>query len=139
MSLKVLTATQFSAIIIIAIAPITFGAGLIIFCLSHNFLVSLMRLTVLGCSSLLEYSSSNAVLQTITEDDKRGRVMSMYTMSLMGTVPFGELFVGGLAHHVGAPEALIYGGVCCISGGLIFSLILPDLKQLICPVYQKRE
>lgn len=123
---------------IIAIAPITFGAGLIIFCLSHNFLVSLMILTVLGCSSLLEYSSSNAVLQTITEDDKRGRVMSMYTMSLMGTVPFGELFVGGLAHHVGAPEALIYGGVCCISGGLIFSLILPDLKQLICPVYKKK-
>lgn len=123
---------------IIALAPVTFGAGLIVFCLSHNFIICLIMLTVLGCSSLLEYSSSNAVLQTITEDDKRGRVMSMYTMSLMGTIPFGELFLGGLANKIGAPDALIYGGACCISGGLIFSLILPDLKKLICPVYKKK-
>lgn len=120
---------------IIVIAPAVFGTSLIIFSLSDALWLSLITLTVVGCSSVLEYSSSNAVLQTITEEDKRGRVMSLYTMSLMGTIPFGELFAGGLANIVGATNTLKIGGAFCILGAVIFYKNLPTMRKFIGPIY----
>jgi len=88
-----------------------------------------------GLGMIMQMTSSNTILQTIVDDDKRGRVMSFYTMAFMGTAPFGSLLAGGLASSFGAPNTLIIGGISCIVGAIIFASKLPELKKMVHPIY----
>ena len=65
-------------------------------------------------------ASSNTVLQLIVDDNKRGRMMSFFTMAFMGVAPFGSLLAGGLAGWLGAPRAVMIGGILCLAGAYIF-------------------
>jgi MFS family permease len=122
---------------IIPIAAAVFGAGLIAFSLSRYYPLSLMLMVIAGLGMMLHTASSNTILQTITDDDKRGRVMSFYTMAIMGTAPFGSLLAGGLAKIIGAPYTILTGGVACIIGALFFFRKLPELKDIVRPIYVK--
>ena len=122
---------------VIALAPAIAGVGLIVFSLSRVLWISLLMMSVIGLGSILVISSSNTVLQTIIEDDKRGRVMSLFTMSFLGMVPFGNLLAGFLADKIGAPNTLIIGGSFCILASIVFTRQLPKIRQAARPVYQK--
>jgi MFS family permease len=122
---------------IIALASAIFGVGLIGFSLSHDFLVSLLLVLVAGFGMMVQMASSNTVLQTIVEEDKRGRLMSFYTMALIGMAPFGSLLAGGLASKIGAPNTVIVGGAFCILGSILFTKKLPALRKIIRPIYVK--
>ena len=76
---------------IVPAAAMLFGSGLIILSLSRSFALSLVLMVFIGLGMMMQAASSNTILQTITDDDKRGRVMSFYTMAVMGTAPFGSL------------------------------------------------
>lgn len=112
-----------------------FGVGLIAFSQSNIFLLSLALMLVIGAGMIMQMTSSNTILQTIVDDDKRGRVMSFYTMAFMGTAPFGSLLAGYLASIIGAPNTLVIGGVSCILGAIVFARKLPDIRKTIRPVY----
>jgi len=112
-----------------------FGLGLILFSLSTNFILSMFLLLFTGFGMLMQMTASNTILQTIVDDDKRGRVMSFYTMAFMGTAPFGSLLAGALASKVGAPNTLLIGGVACILGALVFMRKLPVIRKSIRPIY----
>jgi len=112
-----------------------FGLGLILFSLSHFFILSMILMAVTGFGMIMQMTSSNTILQTVVDDDKRGRVMSFYTMAFMGTAPFGSLMAGASANYIGAPNTLIIGGICCIIGALFFARKLPELKKMVRPVY----
>ena len=75
-------------------------------------------MTVTGFGMIVQMASSNTLLQTMIDDDKRGRVMSFFTMAFMGMMPFGSLFAGSLAHKIGAPLTLFIGGTSCVFGSL---------------------
>jgi MFS family permease len=120
---------------VIAITAGIFGIGLIMFSLSHVFWLSLFLILITGFGMMVQMASSNTVLQTIVDDDKRGRVMSFYTMAIMGMSPFGSLLAGGLASKIGAPGTLIIGGVFCSLGALFFATKLPKLREIIRPIY----
>jgi MFS family permease len=120
---------------IIAIASGGFGIGLIVFSLSRVFWLSLLSMLLTGFGMMVQMASSNTVLQTIVEEDKRGRVMSFYTMAIMGMVPFGNLLGGGLAALIGAPNTLMIGGVSCVVGSFMFARKLPLLRKMIRPIY----
>ena len=120
---------------IIAIAPAIFGTALVIFSQSRILWLSLFMMFLVGFGGILQIASSNTILQTIVEDDKRGRLMSLYTMSFLGILPFGNLASGALADRIGAPDTLMIGGFCCILGSLVFSKQLPKLRRLIRPIY----
>jgi MFS family permease len=89
----------------------------------------------IGLGMMLQMASSNTLLQTLSDDDKRGRVMSFYTMAYMGTAPFGSLLSGGLADIIGVAFTIGFGGICCIIGAIIFWQKLPVLRQLLHPLY----
>lgn len=120
---------------IIAIAPAIFGTGLVIFSQSRILWLSLFMMFLVGFGGILQIASSNTILQTIVEDDKRGRLMSLYTMSFLGILPFGNLASGALADKIGAPDTLMIGGFCCILGSFVFTKQLPKLRRLIRPIY----
>ena len=86
---------------------------------------------------MMQMTSSNTILQTIVDDDKRGRVMSFYTMAFIGTAPFGSLLAGSLASTIGAPATLMIGGATCIAGAIFFARQLPEIKKTIRPIYMR--
>ena len=122
---------------ILTFATGIFGLGIIIFAFSKNLYFSLSMMLVSGFGMLLQIAASNTLLQTITEDDKRGRVMSFFTMAFMGMSPFGNLIAGAMADKIGAPNTVLISGGICIIGALIFLTRLPSLRKIIHPLYVK--
>ncbi len=114
-----------------------FGVGLILFGLSRNLLLSLALMLVCGFGLMQQMAASNTIIQTIVEENKRGRVMSYYTMSFVGMAPFGSLLAGILAHWIGAPRTVMFSGACCIAGALWFATRLPLVRSLIRPIYRE--
>ncbi|WP_035277686.1 MFS transporter [Desulforegula conservatrix] len=122
---------------IIASATLIFGCGLVFFSISSVLWLSMTMLFWAGFGMMVQMAASNTILQTIVDDDKRGRVMSFFTMAFIGMAPFGSLWAGTLASHIGAPKTLFIGGVCCMICSAVFSRKLPDLRKMIRPVYEK--
>lgn len=123
---------------LIAFGPTILGCGLIAFSLSRFLPLSLFALLFVGLGTILQIAAGNTVIQTIVDDDKRGRVMSLYTMSFLGTIPFGNLLAGFLANHIGATNTLIIDGIACIIGSIYFMRQLPALKRSIRPIYEQK-
>jgi MFS family permease len=121
----------------IPIASAVFGVGLIGLGLSREFWISLLLMLLTGFGMMQQMAASNTILQTIIEDDKRGRVMSFYTLSVLGITPIGSLLAGVFASKFGAPATLIAGGVCCLAGAGRFARKLPELRRVIRPIYRR--
>ncbi|HOW09398.1 MAG TPA: MFS transporter [Bacteroidales bacterium] len=122
---------------IIPAASAMFGLGLVAMSFSRHLSAALVFIAIAGLGLMLHTASSNTILQTITDDDKRGRVMSFYTLAIMGTAPFGSLLAGSLAKLLGTPVTVFIGGLSCIAGALVFYRRLPELKKTVRPVYVK--
>jgi len=114
-----------------------FGIGLITFSLVHVLWLAIPCLVVAGFGFMVQMASSNTVIQTIVDDEKRGRVMSFYMMAFLGTAPFGSLVAGWLSSRIGAGQTLMVGGACCIVGGLWFASALPAIRVAVRPIYAR--
>ncbi len=112
-----------------------FGVSLIAFGLSRSLLLSCVLLAVTGFSMIVVSASINTVLQTIVSEEMRGRIMSLYTMAFVGTTPVGGLVGGAIANRLGAPAAVVLGGLGCIAISGWALLRLPALRALIRPIY----
>jgi MFS family permease len=121
----------------IPIAAAVFGAGLVGFGLSRWFWLSMAMVFVAGMGMMQGMAASNTVIQTIVTDDKRGRVMSYYTMAFMGMAPFGSLLAGSMAHAVGAPRTVMMNGTIVLLGAVWFTTRLPALRRQIRPIYME--
>lgn len=122
---------------VILVNTIVFGGGLMAFAWSRWLWLSLAALTVVGFGMMVQMASTNTVIQTIVDEEKRGRVMSFYTMSFLGTAPFGSLLAGWLSTRIGAPQTVFVSGVFCLATALWFSRELPAIRALVRPIYMK--
>jgi MFS family permease len=116
---------------VLAVAAAIFGMGLMAFALSRVLWLSLALMVVSGFGMMVHMAAGNTLVQTLVDDDKRGRVMSLHSMALRGTVPLGSFFAGSLASYVGAPATLLCGGICCVLGALVFTSRLAAFKAAI--------
>jgi MFS family permease len=114
-----------------------FGGGLIAFSFSRNYWLSLALMSVTGFGMMQQFAASSTVIQTIVDEDKRGRVMSFWTMAYMGASPFGGLLAGSLAPVIGAPGTVLLCGAGCVAGAVWFWFQPPKLRPVIRPIYQK--
>ncbi len=121
----------------IAICAALFGASLIGFSLSRMLWLSLILMATTGYGFMQQMASSNTVLQTIVQDEKRGRVMAFYGMAFLGMAPFGSLLAGGLAARIGAPATLFWCGVVVVISSLWFMRQLPAIRAEVRPLYIK--
>ncbi|MFV0592957.1 MAG: MFS transporter [Draconibacterium sp.] len=122
---------------IIPFSAMVFGSGLILLSLSKTFWLASIVMIITGAGMMMVMASSNTVIQTIIDDNKRGRVMSIYSMAFMGTAPFGSLMAGSLAKAIGTPMTLGIGGLSCIIGATFYLRKIPELQKHIRPVYEK--
>ncbi len=123
---------------IMATSAFLFGAIIIIFAFSKNFILSMITLLIAGVGFISLIATSNTILQVITDDDKRGRVMSFYTMAFLGIAPFGSLAAGAIAERIGAPLTIMISGIISLICGGILTLRLPVLRQIARPIYVKK-
>lgn len=123
---------------VIVAAAIGFGIGLIAFTAAPAYALSLAILTVVGFCWMVLIAASNTVLQSLAAERMRGRVMSLFSMMLVGMAPFGSLVAGTLADRFGAPVVVATGGLCCAAAGLWFGRLLPRLRAAALPVLIRR-
>jgi MFS family permease len=123
---------------VIVIASTAFGLGLVAFGLSRRLWLSLLILPLVGAGFMVSLAATNTIVQTITEEHLRGRVMAFYTMAFLGTAPIGSLLAGVLADHLGAPTTIVLGGGVCLVGAGWFAAHLPRLRELIRPIYLRQ-
>ena len=111
------------------------GAALIGFALSRSLWLSLAVLPFAGFGMMQQMASTNTILQTIVDDDKRGRVMAYYAMAFQGMAPFGSLWAGALTARIGAPPTIVIAGALCLAGAAWFATKLGDIRTQVRPIY----
>lgn len=119
-------------------SSIALGIAFILLSLSRQIELSVFFLFLTGATMVLLNASCNTVLQTIVEDEKRGRIMSLFSLAFLGMAPFGSLFAGGMASLIGAPATFTVCGVICLLSGYAFIRKLPRLRECIRPIYQRK-
>jgi MFS family permease len=95
------------------------GIGLIGFSQSQHLWLSFLMTFIIGFCLVIQVATSNALLHAIVDDDKRSRIMSLFTLAYIGIAPFGNLFIGEAAMKLGAPSTLTINGLFCILGVFI--------------------
>lgn len=122
---------------VIAGAALLFGGALVGVALSRSLWLSLLLLLFAGFGMMAQMASTNTVLQTIVDDDKRGRVMSLYTMAFVGMSPIGSLLAGLAAARLGTTTTIAMGGVAAMIAALAFGRHLPVLRAQVRPIYER--
>ncbi len=97
-----------------------FGVALVLFALSRTLWLSMVILVPLGGAMMIQMSATNTLVQTMTPDALRGRVMAIWAMVFMGFAPFGSLLGGWLATALGPSTTLVIGGSVCASAACLF-------------------
>jgi MFS family permease len=136
---------------VIAFGAVAFGASLIAFSFSHHLWLSMMICPVAGCAMIITFASSNTLIQTFVEDNMRGRVMSLFTVSFMGMAPWGNLMAGELAAWFarwhrdattsavsGASCTLVIQGTICVLVAINFARKLPVLRPIVRKLYVQK-
>ncbi len=114
------------------------GIGLMLFSVSRSFALSLFFMYITGIGMITCMAACNTMLQTLSDDDKRGRVMSIYVMALIGMAPFGSLMSGLLSKHIGAPATLFVCGFFCFVSSRFFNSGLSTFREHANAVYIKK-
>ncbi|HEX6745723.1 MAG TPA: MFS transporter [Longimicrobium sp.] len=122
---------------VIPAAAAVFGAGLVAFSFTRVEWLAVAVLVLVGFGMMVQMAASNTILQTVVDDDKRGRVMSFYSMAFMGMAPFGGLMAGALAHRIGAPRTILVSGIACMLAAAWFATRLPSLRTILRPIYRE--
>ena len=124
---------------LIAAASAIFGMGLVAFAFSTSIWLSMPLLAIVGFGLLLQTASCNTFLQMIVGDALRGRIMSLYTLAFVGTLPLGSLFAGWLAERVGAPITVAAGGAATLLASAVFTRKLPVLRGKVREFWDARQ
>jgi MFS family permease len=105
-----------------------YSLGLLAFAHSHWLPLSVGIMLFTGIGMMMTMAGTNTLLQTLVEEDKRGRVMALYTMAFMGSGPLGSLWAGAAATHIGAPLTVYCGSLACLIATGIFVSRLPMIR-----------
>ncbi|MBF0331648.1 MAG: MFS transporter [Candidatus Omnitrophica bacterium] len=119
----------------IALAAVVMSTALIIFSTTMLYWVACVAAFFIGLSMMIGIGGGNMILQTLVHDDKRGRVMSLYAVALLGTAPLGSLSAGAFASKFGPGAALAVGSVVCLTGAIIFWSKLKSYHLKARPIY----
>ena len=113
---------------VIAVASVSCGVLLMLFSMTRNIWLASCCLIPLGVTIVGQLSVTNTLLQYLTPDNLRGRVMSLHAMMFMGLNPIGAFVFGLIADHIGTPYTLAISGVLLLVGSLRFVFTLREFR-----------
>lgn len=111
-------------------ALVTLGASIAGFALSRNLVLSCALLFVAGASLMVVFAMVTSLVQLLTRDEMRGRVMSVYNVAFRGGMPIGSLVTGMLVPVFGAPAVLGVAGGLLVLLGVYFMLGHREMARL---------
>jgi len=123
---------------VIAAASITAALALTAFALSRWLWLSLVLLAIFGFGLIASVASTNTILQTIADEDKRGRIISMYVMTFLGLAPISNFIAGTIAQAVGAHWTIFGCGLCLAAATVWFAWNLPSWRAAVRPIYREQ-
>ena len=123
---------------IISLNTFVFGFGLIGASFSTVLWLSLINMFFIGACMIASIASVNTLIQTLSDEDKRGRVMSFYAMALLGISPIGNLCAGTIASAIGVSHTLLWGGIITVMLGIWFEIVRPSLRKYTHPIYVRK-
>ena len=123
---------------VVVFAAGVFAAGVIGFSFSRNLRLSLVLIALPGFGVMVQMASINTILQTIVDDNMRGRVMSLHVTAFIGTMTFSSLLAGITAKYIGAPHTLLISGILSIVVSALFMTKLTAIRKVIHPIYVRR-
>jgi MFS family permease len=123
---------------VVIFAACVFAVGVISFSFSQNLWLSIALTALPGFGIMVQMASINTILQTIVDDDKRGRVMSLHVTAFIGIAPLGSLLAGVVAEYLGAPNTLLLSGVLSIAVMIFLARKLPLIRRMIHPIYVRK-
>jgi MFS family permease len=109
---------------------ILFGLCITGFALSSRLLLSLTFLFGVGFSLVVSVALINTLLQKLVTDEMRGRVMSMFILSFIGTLPIGNILAGAGSDRFGPQRTLAVGGLVVATVATIISIMNKRLREL---------
>jgi MFS family permease len=112
----------------IAIAAVVFSVAIMAFGLAPTFWSAGALLYVVGFSTMIQFGSTNTLIQMMTPDRLRGRAISAYSMMYMGMTPIGSVTAGIIAEHIGARITVLAGGVICLIGSAVYFSRLTHIR-----------
>ena len=123
---------------VIALGGLSMGLGLVGCAFCRGMEPALVCLAFTGMGGVLLMASSNTVVQSLVDDDKRGRVMSLFAMAFTGTTPLGNLAIGALAGgRLGVRGTMSLAGACCALCAVAYLVRLPGLRAEAGPVLDR--
>ncbi len=106
------------------------SSALAVFAVSRWLPLSVVALAVLGGAQVAYYATTNTLIQILVPARLRGRVMSLYILTSLGVIPFGNLLAGLVAERFGPTAALAGGGFLTLLAVLAVAAAFPDLRRL---------
>jgi MFS family permease len=100
--------------------------------------LSLLLSAGAGLSLMLIVAAGNTVLQTIVDDERRGRVMGLFATAFFGMFPLGSLTGGWVANAIGEPWTVTLAGTGCLGAVVWFATRLPGLRKQVGPIFEAR-
>ena len=114
--------------------------------MSNHLWIALLFLPITGWTMITNFAATNTILQTVVDEDKRGRVMSFYAMAFLGMLPFGGLLAGKLGQilsfggdpAVGASRTILIMSGVCLLASIRYWMILPEIRRRVRPIYRSQ-
>lgn len=118
----------------IIVSSLLFAFSLMALSWTRELPLCLLVIAIGGLGMMIQLGAANTVLQTLVDEDKRGRVMGLYTMAFLGLSPFGSLLIGAVSERIGAPLTIFFSGLSSLLAALVFFSQFPKLKKVAMPV-----
>ncbi len=118
---------------IIRFSAFVFAIGLFIFSVSNVVWLSVLILYFSGFGMITQFSATNTLLQTVVDEDKRGRVLAFYSMSFMGFTPIGSLMLGTMSDFLGVPLTFSIASAALLMAALLFSGKMKVIQRSLQP------
>lgn len=115
---------------LLILSSVIFSVSLIFFSLSKLYLFSVIILILMGWASVTAISLINTLIQLLSPDEFRGRLMSAFMFTFAGIMPIGNLIAGSLTHLWGASLTVLISGIICTAFFITINLIYPDIRNI---------
>jgi len=115
---------------LLTLGNLAFPAFLLVFAFSRSFLLSSLTMMLVGFSFVLQNALSNTLLQIISPDNLRGRVMSIYTLTFQVMMRLGSLQAGYVAEWAGAAFSVAIGAAISLAYGVFMAIKFPKVRQM---------
>ena len=123
---------------VVTISAFLLGISLMILSYIDTYWIAALICLPAGFAIISTVASINTLLQTLSDEDKRGRVMGYLAMTFTGIAPVGSMFLGSLEKQTGLPAIILISGVSCALGGIIFEYYRPFVRKHARQVYNRK-